>query len=76
MKYRVSNKLFSAVRNYLRRINLMSLQEDFRKAGLVLIGAGYIGVIVGTDKISNLEGLALLLTGLLLWAAGLYEREG
>ena len=73
--HRVSNKVFSAVKSFLGRINIQHLQEDFRKAGLVLVGVGYIGVIVGGDKVSHLEGLALRVTGIVLWVAGLFERE-
>ncbi len=53
MKNRVTNKLFSAVASWASKINIAALKEDFRKAGLVLIGAGYIGVIVGGDGLQS-----------------------
>lgn len=74
MKYRVS-KIFSAVVTWASRINTKAMQEDFRKAGLILVGAGYAGVIIGGDKISNLEGFLLLATGLVLWVIGITQEE-
>ncbi|MCG7928963.1 MAG: hypothetical protein ABW104_18030 [Candidatus Thiodiazotropha sp. 6PLUC2] len=75
MKNRVSNKLFSAVISWVSRINTTALKEDFRKAGMVLVGAGYAGVIVGGDSMSSLEGLILILTGTVAWAFGLTKEE-
>jgi hypothetical protein len=74
MKNRVTNKLFSAVASWASKINITALKEDFRKAGLVLIGAGYIGVIVGGDKISSLEGIILSMTGVAVWYLGLIQE--
>jgi len=71
MKNRVS-KLFSAI---AKRVNVRALQDDFRKAGLVLVGAGYIGVIIDSDKISSTEGFVLLFTGIILWSIGLAQEE-
>jgi hypothetical protein len=75
MKHRVSNKIFSAVISWVSRVNTKALKEDFRKAGMVLVGAGYVGVIVGGDTMSSLEGLILILTGAVAWAFGLIKEE-
>lgn len=75
MKHRVSKKLFSAVISWVSRINANALKEDFRKAGLVLVGAGYVGVIAGGDKMSSLEGFILIVTGAVAWAFGLIQEE-
>lgn len=42
---------------------------------MVLVGAGYVGVIVGGDTMSSLEGLLLILTGTVAWAFGLIKEE-
>jgi hypothetical protein len=68
MKHRVSNKVFSAVISWVSRIDTKALKEDFRKGSMALVGAGYVGVIVGGDTMSSLEGLLLILTGVVAWA--------
>lgn len=72
---RVSNKVFSAIKSWASRIDTKTMKEDIRKSGMVLVGAGYVGIIVGGDKISSLEGIVLVLTGIIAWAIGLIREE-
>jgi hypothetical protein len=72
--FRKAGLIFSAVASWSSKINMAALKEDFRKAGLVLIGAGYIRVIVGGDKISSLEGVILSMTGFFVWYLSLIQE--
>jgi hypothetical protein len=75
MKHRVSNKVFSAVISWVSRVDTKALKEDFRNAGMILVGAGYVGIIVGGDTMSNQEGIILMLSGAVTWAYGLFKEK-
>ncbi|MGY0565716.1 MAG: hypothetical protein ACW7DS_18610 [Paraglaciecola chathamensis] len=49
-----------------------AISEDTRKAGVFCIGAGWVGILVGKDKMTGYTGLAILLSGLFLSAIGIY----
>jgi len=48
-----------------------AIAEDTRKAGVFCIGAGWVGILVGKDKMTGYTGLAILLSGLFLSAIGI-----
>lgn len=49
-----------------------AIAEDTRKAGVFCIGAVWVGILVGKDKMTGYTGLAILLSGLFLSAIGIY----
>ncbi len=56
-----------------RQKDVEAIKEDFRKVGTILLGGGLIGVIIGADRISLLEGLLLCVTGLIIWNHGIQK---
>ncbi len=56
-----------------RQKDVEAIKEDFRKVGTVLLGGGVIGVIIGADRITLMEGLMLFVTGLILWIHGIQQ---
>jgi hypothetical protein len=56
------------------KIDRAALRDDAPKMGLVLIGAGVLGVMIDSDIITAPEGLLLLLLGLPIWIAGLTQE--
>ncbi len=56
-----------------RQKDVEAIKEDFRKVGTILLGGGLIGVIIGADRISLLEGLLLCVTGLIIWIHGIQK---
>ncbi len=56
-----------------RQKDVEAIKEDFRKVGTVLLGGGVIGVIIGADRITLMEGLMRFVTGLILWIHGIQQ---
>jgi hypothetical protein len=52
-----------------------AFREDARKLGLVLLGAGIVGIIIDSDKVTALEGLALFGLGAVIWLAVILLRS-
>lgn len=71
MKYYVSNnKVFRTLAFRLSKIDTKALKGDFRKAGMVLMGTGYAGIIASGDPISAQDGTLFILNGLIAWILG------
>jgi hypothetical protein len=56
-------------------LDVPALCEDLRKVGIVLTAAGFAGIVIDSDQITALEGLALLGTGIVSWLTGLLLRS-
>ncbi len=56
-----------------RQKDVEAIKEDARKVGTILLGGGVIGVIIGADRITLMEGLMLFVTGLILWIHGIQQ---
>ncbi len=57
----------------LSGLDIKGLKEDLRKAGLILFGAGFIGLVVSNDNLSILEAAMLIVSGCIIWVIGLKE---
>ena len=56
-----------------KRVKLLEvISEDMRKTGIFLIGAGWLGVMVDNDKITDWAGTILIVTGIIIWIVALY----
>lgn len=57
------------------KIDIKSFKEDVRKAGLVIFGTGFIGIVVGADNLSIAESVVLLIAGTVFWIIGLIKGD-
>ena len=49
-----------------------AISEDMRKIGIFLIGAGWLGIMVDNDKMTDWAGTLLVVTGVIIWILALY----
>lgn len=68
------NKLKTKLGKFLKnRILFDELREDARKFAVTAIGAGFIGLILKLDKVTQLEAILILSFGLLVWVLSLIK---
>lgn len=69
--------LICAIKAYFRQLDIAAIQKDMRQVAIFLIGAGIFGMVLKQDQdhVSIIEGVSVIVVGLLLYMLGIANTK-